>query len=173
VTTLLPRSRTLDVPPLARTIVVALQARLVRGSYSDAYFDNVALTVTAPGAPAGRPRPGARPFAGLRVLTARARVDRKGRVPLRVVCADATVGGCAGAVTLAARRKAARYGAARVDLRAGARRRVRIPLTRAARRAVGKRRRIAATLYTAVRDGQGVTRTSAVPVVVRSHRRGG
>jgi hypothetical protein len=29
------------------------------------------------------------------------------------------------------------------------------------------------TVYTAVRDGQGPTRTSAVPVVVRSHRRGG
>jgi hypothetical protein len=176
VTTLLPRARTVDVPPLARTILVRLQASLARGTYSDAYFDNIALTVVAPGAPAGRPRARAKPFAGVRVLTAKARVDRKGRVPLVVACADATVGGCTGAVTPVGRlerdAKPVRLGVARVGLEPGQRRRVGVRLTRAARCAIRQRRRLATTVYTAVRDGQGITRTSAVPVIVRSHRRG-
>jgi hypothetical protein len=173
VTTLLPRSRTVDVPPLARTIAVTLQASLADGTYADAYFDNVAVTVAAPGAP-GPPRPRAKPFAGVRVLTAKARVDRKGRVPLRIACADATVGGCTGAVTLAGRlargAKTARLGVARVALEPGDKRRVRVQITRTARRAVKQRRRLGTTAYTAARDGQGVTRTSAVPVVVRARR---
>jgi hypothetical protein len=175
-TTLLPRSRTVSVPPLARAIEVTLRASLASGTYSDAYFDNVALTVAAPGAPAHGPGARARPFAGVRVLTARARVDRKGRVPIVVACVSATVRGCTGVVTLAGPlkrgAKPARIGAAPVRLEPGDRRRIRVRLTPAARRAVERRRRIRSTLYTAVRDGQGITRTSAVPVVVRSHRRG-
>jgi hypothetical protein len=173
-TTLLPRSRVVDVPPLARAIEVSLQATLTTGTYSDAYFDNVALTVAAPGAPTRRPGPRAKPFSGLRVLTAKATIDRRGRVPVRLACADATVGGCTGVVTLAARvardAKPARVGSARVGLEPGDRRRVRVGLTRAARGAVRRRHRIRMTLYTAARDGQGVVRTFAVPIVVRARR---
>jgi hypothetical protein len=175
-TTLLPRSRTVAVPPLARTIEVRLQASLATGTYSDAYFDNVALTVAAPGAP---PRRGERskPFAGVRVLTGKATLDRKGRVVIRLACPDATVGACTGVVTLvgSVKRggKPVRLGMARVRLAAGATRHVRIPLPRSARRAVRERRRIRMTLYVAVHDGQGLTRTSAVPVVVKRRHRGG
>ena len=169
-TTLLRRARTVPVPPLARTVVARLQASLATGTYSDAYFDNLALTVAAPGVP---PRRGSRvkPFAGVLVLTGKATVDRKGRVPIRLACVDATVGGCTGVVTLvgALKRgaKPVRLGLARVRLVPGTTRHVRIRLPRSAQHAVRERRRIRMTLYVAVRDGQGVTRTSAAPVVVR------
>jgi hypothetical protein len=176
VTTLMPRARTVDVPPLARTAVVRLQASLATGSYSDAYFDNVALTVAAPGAPEDNSDARTRPFAGVRVLTAKARLGRNGRVAVRVACPDATVRRCAGALTLTGRLKRGaareRVGVARVRLRPGERRSVRVRIARAARRAVKQRRRIAVIAYTAVRDGQGVVRTSAVPLVVRSRGRG-
>ena len=168
-TTLLPRSRTVPVPPLARSVDVTLLASRATGTYSDAYFDNVALTVAAPGAPA--PRRPAKPFAGLRVLTAKATVDRKGRVPLRLACPDRTVGDCAGAITLVAALergvKRGRVGVAKVVVAAGDVRRARVQLTRAARRAVRDRRRIRMTTYVAVRDRQGLTRTSGVPVLVK------
>jgi hypothetical protein len=38
---------------------------------------------------------------------------------------------------------------------------------------VRERRRIRMTLYVAVHDGQGLTRTSAAPVVVKRRHRGG
>jgi hypothetical protein len=95
-------------------------------------------------------------------------------VPLLLACADATVGGCRGAVTPVSRLRRGgqreRLGVKRVGLRPGDRRLVRVRIARAARRAVKQRRRIAITLYTAVRDGQGNVRTSAVPVVVRARR---
>jgi hypothetical protein len=178
-TTLLPRSSTVAIPPLTRSIEVRLLASLATGTYSDAYFDNVALTVAAPGAPPpGGPGRPAKPFAGVRVLTARATPDRAGRVAIRVACASATVGRCSGVVTLAGALKRGtrpvRAGASRVVLARGRVRRVRIRLTPDARRAVRERRRIRMILYTAVRDRQGVTRTSAVPVLVkrRAARRG-
>jgi hypothetical protein len=175
-TTLLPRSRTVDVPPLTRSVDVTLSARLATGAYSDAYFDNVALTVAAPGAPPpGRPT---KPFAGVRVLTAKATLDRKGRVAIRLACIHGTVGGCSGVVTLAGALKRGvkpvRVGNAKIALAPGDVRRVRIQVSRAARRAVRERRRIRMKLYVAARDRQGVTRTSTVPLVVkrRAVRRG-
>jgi hypothetical protein len=103
-------------------------------------------------------------------------MDRKGRVPIRVACVSATVGGCVGVVTLAGRiargEQAVRVGLARLGLKPGDRRRVRVRLTRPARRAVRRRHRIRMTLYTATRDAQGVTRTSAAPVAITSRRRG-
>jgi len=169
-TTLVPRSRTVAVPRLAREIGVTLQARLATGAYSDAYFDNVGLTVLAPGAPP--PRRGRKPFAGVRMLTGKATVGRKGRVALRLACVDATVGRCTGVVTLVGalerRGKPVRVGMAPVGLAPGTTRPVRMRLTRTARAAVRKRHRIRMTVYAAARDGQGMTRTSAVPLVVRS-----
>ena len=175
-TTLLPRARTDAVPPLTRAIVVTLEARRGdgTGTYNDAYFDNVGLTVAAPGAPAPA-GPAAKPFAGVRVLSGRVRLDRRGRVAVRVACADATVGRCTGVVTLAGalrRRHAARpLARRRVDVRAGHARSVRLKLERGARLAVRRRGRIRMTLYTAVRDGQSLTRVSTVPVTVRPRKR--
>ncbi len=148
----------------------------MRGTYNDAYFDNVGLTVAAPGAPRPGRAPAAKPFAGVRVLSGRARLDRRGRVAVRVACADATVGRCTGVVTLAGalrRRHAARpLARRRVDVRRRAdARSVRLKLERGARLAVRRRGRIRMTLFTAVRDGQGLTRVSTVPVTVRPRKR--
>ncbi len=179
-TTLLPRGRTDAIPPLARSVAVTLRATRATGGYSDAYFDNIALTVSAPGAPPPPAVPGPgdpplKPFAGIRVLTGAATVDRKGRVAMRLACVDGTVGRCSGVLTL---RGALRRGArpqplaiAGVSLGPGAMGRVHLQLTRRARRAVRARRRIRMTLFAAVRDGQGLTRASTVPVIVKWRKR--
>lgn len=178
-TTLLSRSRTDAIPPLARSVAVTLRAARATGVYSDAYFDNLALTVAAPGAPPppADPGPGApplKPFAGIRVLTGTATVDRRGRVPVRLACVDGTVGGCTGVLTLAGalRRRAepAPLAVASIALLPGATRRVHFRLSRAERRAVRQRRRIRMTLFAAVRDGQRLTRVSTVPLTVRWRR---
>ena len=139
---LLTRSRTDPIPPLTRSIAVTLQATHDGGgSYNDAYFDNLALSVAAPGAPrppgAGDPPP--KPFAGVLVLSGRARLDRRGRVPVRLGCASATVGRCTGVVTLvgALRRRAA---AQRLRDREGQHRRRALALRAAADREAGARR---------------------------------
>jgi hypothetical protein len=168
VTSLLPRGRSDAIPPLTRTIAVTLRATRATRNYNDAYFDNVALVASAPGAPPPRDasRP-ARPFAGLRLLTARARLDRRRRVALRVACVARTVGRCRGVVTLAPRRTPTRLAGAAVRLRAGAARRVRLRLP-----ARPGRRRTRLRVYTAARDGQGVVRTSVAPLVVLRRGRG-
>ena len=182
-TTLLPRALKGTIPPLSRAVEVTLRATLATGDYSDAYFDNLGLTVTAPGVglpPTDPGQPPLKPFAGVRVLTPRSTVDRRGRVPVRLACLDGTVGRCSGVITLtAALRKGAVpvwAGAASVSLGAGDIGRARVPLTRAARRAVRARKRMRMKLYASVRDGQGLTRVSTVPLVVRwrapaQHRR--
>jgi len=173
-TTLLARARADGVPPLTRSIEVSLRAGLATGSYADAYFDNVALAVTAPGGATGQPPPGAiqRPFAGIRVLTGLATIDRRRRrITVRLACVDATVGRCQGVLTLAGvlRRGTppVRIGSAGVDVGAGRTRRVHVRIARRAARAVKRRGRIAMTLFAAVRDGQPVTRATTVPLTLR------
>jgi hypothetical protein len=169
VTSLLPRMRADGVPPLTRAIAVTMRATRATRSYNDAYFDNVALTVSAPGAPPPRDasRP-ARPFAGLRVLTARPVAGRRGRLTLRVGCAARTVGRCRGMVTLASRGLPRVLARAAVRIRPGATRQVRLRPVPAP-----SRPRTRLRVYTAARDGQGVVRTSVVPVVVAKRRPAG
>jgi hypothetical protein len=174
-TTLLARRRSDAVPPLTRSIDVTLRATRATGGYDDAYFDGIGLTVTAPGAPPARRAPARRPFAGLRVLTGVASLDKRGRIAVRLACVDATVGRCAGVVTLTAvfhkRARAERVARASVSLGPGATRRVHMQLTKPARRMVRGRHKVHMTLFAAARDGQGVTRASTVPVTVKSPRR--
>jgi hypothetical protein len=164
--TLLPRERTDAVPPLTRAIEVGLSAQRLVGDYDDASFDNLALTVTAPGAPPPPPpeRP-LKPFAGVVVLTAKPRVDRFGRVVTRIGCHDNTVGHCSGVVTMRTTTRR-RVGVVGLTLRPGSRRTVKIRLSASARRTLRKRRRLEVVLYIAVRDAQGATQTPTVPLVV-------
>ena len=151
------------IPRLTRTIAVTLRAGVPGGSYNDAYADDVALIPRIPRLSGlRRPHAGRRPFAGVSVLSRRVRVDRRGRARVRLGCATATVGNCGGVVTLA-RRRSAVLGSTRVTLRPGAVRRVRIPLSRRARRSL-RQPRSGGHVYSAARDGQGVTRTSVAPV---------
>ena len=174
--TLLPRSTEAAIPPLTRAIAVTLRSTPPSGAYDDAYFDAVALVPrmggaaphTAPVAAAGRRL---RPFAGVVATSRRAAVDSRRRVWVRLACPNRTVGRCRGVVTLTARlaRRAPerRIASRTIALRRGRERLLPIRLTRAARRAIGARRRLrGGRFYTAVRDGQGVTRTSTGPVRV-------
>jgi len=171
--TLLPRSVEAAIPPLTRTIAVTLRSTPASGGYDDAYFDAVALVPrmdgaaphAAPLAVTGRRL---RPFAGVALIARRAAVDSRRRVWVRMACPTRTVGRCRGVVTvtarLAARAPERRIASRRFALRPGRARRLPIRLTRAARRAIGERRRLrGGHFYVAVRDGQGVTRTSAGP----------
>ena len=172
--TLLPRERTDAVPRLTRAIVVGLHALLVNGNYDDATFDNLALTVDAPGAPPPKPinGPTLKPFSGVVVLTARPRIDRFGRIVTRMGCADATVGHCSGVVTVTRGVEKQRLGIVGLTLRPGSTRAVKIRLTPGARHTLRKRRRLAVALYLAVRDAQGVTETKTVPIVVLPRKKG-
>jgi hypothetical protein len=179
--TLLRRSTTGAVPILARAATVTLAATRASGSgYADAYFDDVALTLDAPPLP-GQPPPSPplpdptlRPFAGAAVLKRSLRAGREGRVRVRLGCADATVGRCAGTLTLVAvlrsDRLAQRIGSAGFALLPGRLRKVRMRLAAASRRAVRRRGRLRATLYASARDGQGLTVSKASPVVVSQRR---
>ncbi|MGH2947546.1 MAG: hypothetical protein ACRDPC_15055, partial [Solirubrobacteraceae bacterium] len=93
---------------------------------------------------------------GALVLSPRAGVDRKRRAWVRLGCASATVRRCSGVVTLARGRTI--VGSKRFGLRPGRAGRVGVPLARAVRR------RLRVRLYTATRDGRGITRTRTAPV---------
>ena len=174
-TTLQPRTRTDAVPRLTRAVDVTLRAtRAAGGSYDDAYFDNVALTLVAPGAPPPPPPgdPPLKPFAGVRAITGLATVDKvKKRIAVRLLCLDATVGRCRAVLTLTTRLKPGgprvTAGTAEATVRPGAIRRVRIGLNGTARRTVRERRRVKMLLYASARDGQGLTRLSTIPLRVQ------
>ena len=151
------------IPRLTRTIAVTVRAGAPGGSYNDAYADDIALVPRVPRLPGvHRPGAGRRPFAGVLLLSRRVRVDRHGRARVRLGCATATVEGCGGVVTLA-RMRSTVLGTLRIAMQPGRVRRVRIPLSRRARRSLS-RRRTDGHVYTAARDGQGLTRTAVAPV---------
>jgi hypothetical protein len=179
--TLLRRRVTASIPPLARDATVTLTAQRSGGAFADGYFDDLALTLAVPPPPPGQPPPPPppppgdptlRPFAGVKVLTGSATTDRRGRIRLRLACADATVGRCAGVLTLVAKLRsdmlARRVGSAGFSVAAGRVQPVRLRVSAAARAKARarKRGRLRATLYAAARDGQGITATSTAPFVL-------
>jgi hypothetical protein len=158
-TMLTPRSGTAAVPRLTRSIAVLLRTEPHLGRYNDAYVDNLALVPSVPPL-AGVPRRRAGGFSGVAVLARRVVVAR-GRGRVRIGCADAAAGRCAGTVTLA-RRRTVVLGTRVVSLRPGEARAVRIRLSRRERRRL--RRPQGGHVYVAVRDGRGRTRTITAPV---------
>lgn len=177
--TLLRRRVAGAIPPLARQAVVTLRAQRSSGEVADGYFDDVALVATVPPPAPGEPPPPPpdgpplKPFSGVKVLTASARPDRRGRIRMQLACADATVGRCAGVLTLVAvlhsDELARRVGSAGFALAPGELRRIRLRVTSGAQGALRRRRtgRLRATLYAAARDGQGLTATSTTPLTLR------
>jgi hypothetical protein len=174
-TNLLPRSTSGAMPPLTRSIAVTLRSVPAAGGYDDAYFDSLALVPRVSGATPHRdPAPAAgkrlRPFSGVTLISRRAAVDRRRRAWVSLACADRVVGRCTGAVTITARltrRGAPRRIARRpISIRSGRVKRLPIALSRAGERAIRAKRRLRARVYTAARDGQGLTRTSSSPARV-------
>ena len=181
-TTLLPRSRTDAVPRLTRAIDVTMRATRAAGEdpqeiYADAYFDNVALTLVAPGAPPPPPPPGPGapprlPFAGVRSITGLAVLNRaRKQVAVRLVCPDGTVGGCHAQLTLTTREKKGglRFtaGSVTANIRPGGIKRVAIRVNGRARRVVRERRRVRMLIYVSARDGQGLFSQSTIPLTVQ------
>jgi hypothetical protein len=161
-TMLLPRIARAPVPRLTRSIAVTVRAGTPGGSYNDAYVDDVALVPRVPALP-GVPRRRARApraFGGVAVISRRVRVGR-GRARVRIACPSAAVRRCAGVVTLA-RRRFVILGSRQVSMRPGESQRVRIPLSRRERRALRRPQR--GHVYSAVRDAQGLTRSTVAPV---------
>ena len=152
------------IPRLTRTIAVTVRAGAPGGSYNDAYADDIALVPRVPRLP-GVHRPGARAPAVRRRAAA---VAAGAGGPPRPRARAARVRERHGrdlrrrrdARPAALRRCSARL---RVALQPGRVRRVRIPLSRRARRSLA-RRRTAGHVYAAARDGQGLTRTTVAPV---------
>jgi hypothetical protein len=161
-TMLLARLAGAPVPRLTRSVAVTVRSGTPGGSYNDAYVDDIALVPRVPplaGVPRRRAR-ARRPFGGVAVISRRVRVAR-GRARVRIACPSASVRRCAGMVTLA-RRRFVILGSRQVALRPGESQRVRIPLSRRERRTLRRPQR--GHVYTAVRDGQGLTRTATAPV---------
>lgn len=193
-THLLARIASGAVPPLTRSVEVVLRAgKAPGGSYTDAYFDNLGLTLALPAGPGGGPgggpgdgpgggggggggggivRPELRAFSGIGVLSGSVTLSRTtGRAKLLVGCASATVARCTGALdltaTLVRRRPRAAVGRVGVSLAPGAARRVSVRLSRAARNYLRRHTRLRVRVQSTAVDGQGVRRTRVVPIVVR------
>lgn len=195
-TTLLARSASRAVPNLTRSIEVALlAAKAPAGTYADAYFDNLGLVLDVGQPPGGRPGGGGggdggggggdgggdggdrlRPFAGIALLAGQATLSRTtGRTRLLVGCATATVARCTGDLaleaTLVRRRPRRAVGSARVSLAPGQTRRVGVRLSRPARAYLRSHTRLRALVRTTAVDGQGVRRSTTVPITLRPQRR--
>jgi hypothetical protein len=107
-----------------------------------------------------------RPFAGVGIPTQTVTASKKGRAPVSVNCPRSASGSCRGRLTLRAKRLG-RVGRRGFSIPAGKRRRVRVKLSRRARRALGRGRTIKATASAAARDGAGQRRTTKGKVTIK------
>jgi len=175
-TTLLSRAAVGAIPVDTRSIDVVLRGERATGSYDDAYADNLALVLSVPGIALPPPRgddgtPPPRPFSGLAVVNPRVSVTRAGVAHVRVACASATVGRCAGRLELRTRlprrKRPARIADANASVAPGRMKRIGLRLNRTTLRVLRGRRSFRATLVSTTRDGQGLSRTTNVPLRVR------
>jgi hypothetical protein len=167
-TTLLPRRAAAPIPSLTRTIAVTLRSTPPTGGYDDAYFDAVSLVPTTRGLPphtnpVAAPGHRLRPFAGATVVSRRAAVDSRLRAWVRLACASSVVARCEGSLVLTAklgsRGPVRRVGRRAFELNRGRVARVSVLLNATARHTVRAGHRLRwGHVYTAVRDGQGITR---------------
>jgi hypothetical protein len=123
---------------------------------------------TAPGAPGQSPRAAAGP-PSISILSRALRLDRRGRVPVRLRC-NGSGGVCRGVLDLASvkRRRVVFLGRARFSLRAGKTARVPVKLSRVKRRLVKRARRM--PVLARARPAVGGATASAT-LVLRAPRR--
>jgi hypothetical protein len=107
------------------------------------------------------------PFAGVSLASTRLRFARRA-VTVTLRCPAATIGGCAGRTKLTARR--VRLGRAGFSIAPGRQARVKVRMTRAGRRLLGRVPKLAAKSANAAHDGAGQAKTSAVRVTIRRPR---
>jgi hypothetical protein len=183
-TNLLARSAAGSIPARTRAIDVEVSgvrvtAPGVTEAYTDAYADNLALVLSVPGIsvpgpvdPGAPPVKNLKPFSGVTVLTGRPSLSKKGRAKVKLACASATVGACAGSLELRAQlRRGEAFSRiaqfARFRLGPGRSTSVTIKLTLAAQRALRRTKSFRATLRAVVQDGQGLERKTTIPIRVR------
>jgi hypothetical protein len=167
------------LPRRTRAIDVTLRGARNAGAYTDAYADNLALTLNINGAPPAvapqtpdePPVPGLRPFAGVAVLSARP-IVRAGRARIGLACASSTVGGCRGTIDIDARLPGAEEptqiaATTAFDVPSGRTAVARPVLDDAVRAELRDRRALRAVLRVVAEDGQDVSRSAVVPVRLR------
>lgn len=117
--------------------------------------------------------PSPQPFAGAQLVSSR--LIMAGRfITLRLRCPAATVGHCAGRTKLIARRRPAstvKVGRARFSIDAGNQAKVRVRVSRPARRLLHGVRRVRGRVRIAAYDAVGQTKTTAAKVTIRRRPR--
>jgi hypothetical protein len=125
-------------------------------------------TLTDAASPSTTATPAATPaFAGVTLVSRRLSFGSRS-ITLRLSCAAATVGSCAGTTRLSARRRA--LGQASFSIAAGREAEVRVRVSRAGRRLLGRVGRVRATDVTAAHDGSGQSTTTAAAVTIRRRK---
>jgi len=122
---------------------------------------------TAPAGAAARSPSGNRPPT-ISILSKSLRLDRRGRVPVRLRC-NGSSGVCAGTLQLATvrQRKVTALGKARFRVAAGHALRVRVKLSRSARKLVRRRGRLAVLARARPAGGGGATAAATLPLRAR------
>jgi hypothetical protein len=134
-------------------------------------------TPSTPSTPSTPPAPAAMPaFAGVKLVSSK--LSFGGRfVTLKLSCPAGTIGRCSGRTKLAARRRATSGAASTVvlgrapfSIAAGRQAKVKVRVSRAGRRLLGRVRRLRGTDVNAARDGAGRLKTTVAAVTIRRQR---
>ncbi len=105
-------------------------------------------------------------FAGAAIAGRTARVDKRGRVSMKVRCPATAAGRCSGTDTLRGAHDA-KLGKAHLSIAAGKTKKVKIKLSRAARKLLARKHRLKAREVVVARDAGGVSRTTSARVTLR------
>jgi Ca2+-binding RTX toxin-like protein len=115
-----------------------------------------------PGGPGGSGGPGGTVLGPLLVIKKTAKVDKKGRAPLRITCPASSTGGCAGALTLSGK-----AGKASFVIAAGRAKTVRVKLSKKARGTIKRKKKLQVTVKATARGAAGVDRVTSVKVLLK------
>jgi hypothetical protein len=100
------------------------------------------------------------PFAGVRLASRTAKVDRTGRALVQLRCPAGTNGSCRGRITLTATRRRATFGSANFNVAASKTKTVKLRLSRAALRLLGRQRRLAVRARVTSHDAAGISKST-------------
>lgn len=124
-------------------------------------------------APAPPPGSASVAFAGVRIASRVARVDRRGRAALRLRCPAGVDGACSGRLVLRTARGALRAGSARFRVPAGRSATVSVPLTRATLRRLARDGRLVVHARVVARDAAGAAVATRRTLTLEGRRASG
>jgi hypothetical protein len=108
---------------------------------------------------------GGTPFAGVGIGTTKARVDRSGRVSLKLSCPTGS-GGCTGRITLTTGKHHKPIGKAQFTLKDGSKATAKVKLSAAARKALARSGKVKARAVVRAKDAAGQSKQTSGKVVV-------